>query len=451
MRRQGRGQGQRQGQGQGQGQGRSASPHGTPHGGKRQVELTVERIGGRGDGLATLDGRPVFVPQTVPGDRVRVRVEGERAGGLAAEVLELIEPGPERVEAPCGLFGRCGGCALQHLDDTSYARLKRGQVATALSRAGLGDVPVGEVLRTAPATRRRATFAAKRAGGRVVLGFNERQSAWIVDVADCLVVAPAILAVLEPLRAVLDAVLADGPPLDVSVTALDGGLDVLVTGGAEPGLAAREAWAAFADAADLGRLSWRAQERSPVEPLAHRRPLAARFGAVAVPVPPGVFLQPSAEGEAALVAAALAALEGCGHVVDLFAGAGTFTFPLALASRVHAVEGDEAAFGALAAAARGVPAVSAQRRDLFRDPLTAAELHRFDGLLFDPPRAGAAAQAAEIAGSRVPVVVGVSCNPGTFARDARTLVDGGYALEAVTPVDQFLWSSHVELVAVFRK
>lgn len=427
------------------------SPHSTPHGGKRQVELMVERVGGRGDGLATLDGRPVFVPGTVAGDRVRARIEGERAGGLAAEVLELLAPGPDRVEPPCALFGRCGGCALQHLEDGAYARFKREQVVAALSRAGLGDVPVGEVLRIAPATRRRATFAAKRAGGRVVLGFNERQSAWIVDVTDCLVLDPAIPAVLGPLRTALEAVLADGPPLDVSVSVLDGGLDVLVTGGPEPGLAAREAWAAFAEAADLGRLSWRAQERSPAEPLAHRRPLSARFGAVAVPVPPGAFLQPSAEGEAALVAAVRAALEGCVHVADLFAGAGTFTFPLALAGRVHAVEGDEAAHGALAAAARGVPAASAERRDLFRDPLGAAELHRFDGLVFDPPRAGAAAQAAEIAGSKVPVVAGVSCNPGTFARDARLLVDGGYVLESVTPVDQFLWSSHVELVAVFRK
>jgi 23S rRNA (uracil1939-C5)-methyltransferase len=427
------------------------SPHGTPHGGKRQVELTVERVGGRGDGLATLDGRPVFVPGTVAGDRVRVRIEGERAGGLAAEVLELLVPGPDRVEPPCPLSGRCGGCALQHLEDGAYARFKRGQVAAALSRAGLGDVPIGEVLRTPPATRRRATFAAKRAGGRVVLGFNERQSAWIVDVTDCLVLDPAIPAVLGPLRAALEAVLTDGPPLDVSVTVLDGGLDVLVTGGPEPGLAAREVWAAFAEAADLGRLSWRAQERSPAEPLAHRRPLSARFGAVAVPVPPGVFLQPSAEGEAALVAAVRSALEGCGHVADLFAGAGTFTFPLALAGRVHAVEGDAAAHGALAAAARGVPAVSAERRDLFRDPLGTAELRRFDGLVFDPPRAGAAAQAAGIAASTVPVVVGVSCNPGTFARDARVLVDGGYVLESVTPVDQFLWSPHVELVAVFRK
>lgn len=420
-------------------------------GGKRQVELTVERIGGRGDGLAVLDGLPVFVPLAVPGDRVRVRIEGERAGGLAAEVLELVEPGPGRVEPPCPLFGRCGGCALQHLEDARYARWQRGQVETALRRAGLADVPVGEVVRTPAGVRRRATFAAKRTAGGVLLGYNERQSHWIVPVEQCLVLDPAITALLGPLRAVLADILPDGRAMDLSVTVLEGGLDLLLTGGVEPGLAEREVWAAFAGAVDLGRLSWRAEERSPAEPLAHRRPVAARFGGVAVPVPPGAFLQASREGEAALTGLVTDALGGAATVLDLFAGCGTFSFPLARAARILAVEGDAAAHAALAAGVRQEPKVAALLRDLFRDPLVPAELDRFEAVVFDPPRAGAAAQAAEIARSRVPVVAGVSCNPATFARDARLLAEGGYRLERVTPVDQFLWSPHIEVVGVFRR
>ncbi|WP_207480804.1 class I SAM-dependent RNA methyltransferase [Arenibaculum pallidiluteum] len=420
------------------------------HSGHRQVELTVERIGGRGDGLATYEGHPVFVPQTVPGDRVRVKLLGERAGGITAEVLELVEPGPLRAEPGCALFGRCGGCALQHVDDAGYAAWKRDQVETALRRAGV-EAPVEAAIRTPEGVRRRATFAAKRAGGKVVLGFNERMSHWIVPVERCLVIDPAIEAVLPALRTTLDAVLPDGPPADVSVAVLDGGLDVLVTGGPAPDLAAREAWAALAEGADLARLSWRAEERAPVEPLAHRRPVFARFGDVAVPVAPGAFLQASPEGEAALVAAAGAALAGAARIIDLFSGAGTFTFPLARKARVHAVEGDGAALDALAAGARGIPGITVERRDLVREPVPAQALNRFDGVLFDPPRAGAARQAEEIARSNVPVVVGVSCNPATFGRDARVLVDGGYRLERVTPVDQFLWSPHVELVGVFRR
>lgn len=423
-------------------------------GGRRQVELTVERIGGRGDGLAVLDGLPVFIPFTVPGDRVRVRIGSEKAGGLTAEVLELIEPGPGRADPPCPLFGRCGGCSLQHIEDARYGQWQREQVETALRRAGLAGVPVDEVVRTPAGVRRRATFAAKRTASGVLLGYNERQSHWIVPVEQCLVLDPAITALLDPLRAVLERVLPDGQPLDASVSVLDGGMDLMLTGGPEPDLAAREAWAAFADAADLGRLSRRADERSPAEPLAHRRPLAARFGNVAVPVPPGAFLQASREGEAALVGLALAALGPAAVVADLFAGCGTFAFPIAgrsAGTRVLAAEGDAAAHAALASGARQEPRVEARLRDLFRDPLTAAELDRFEGIVFDPPRAGAAAQAAEIARSRVPVVAGVSCNPATFARDARILVDGGYRLERITPVDQFLWSAHIEVVGVFRR
>jgi 23S rRNA (uracil1939-C5)-methyltransferase len=417
------------------------------------VELTVTEIGARGDGLADHGGRRVYVPLTVPGDRVRVLLDAPRGDGIAARLLDLLEPGPIRAEPPCPHFGVCGGCALQHLDDQAYGDWKRAQVVTALARAGLTGIDVAPTVRTPPASRRRATFAAARRGGRVTLGFNERQSHRIADIFGCLVVQRDILALLCPLEDLLAAVLPDGGALDVTVTALEGGLDVLLTGGPEPGLDARERLAAFAESSDIARLSWRRSASSPPEPVAARRPVHIGFGGVAVPIEPGAFLQASAEGEAALVDAVLAAVGDARKVADLFAGLGTFTFPLARRGAVHAVEGDASAMAALSSAARTLPNVTTNvtvaRRDLFDDPLTASELSHFDAVVFDPPRAGAREQSTQIAASGVPTVVAVSCNPATFARDARILTDGGYSLERVTPVDQFVWSAHVELVARF--
>ncbi len=226
-----------------------------------------------------------------------------------------------------------------------------------------------------------------------------------------------------------------------------------IVAAAEPDLGARERLAAFADAVDLARLSWRAGE-GPAEPVSQRRPCIVVFGGVPVSVPPGAFLQASAEGEAELVRRVVTAVAGAGRVADLFAGLGTFSLPMAKAAAVRAVDGDADAVAALRAAANGAGLagrVTAEARNLFRDPLTAAELARFDAAVFDPPRAGAAAQASELARSGVLTVVGVSCNPVSFARDAASLAGGGYRLDRVTPVDQFLWSEHVELVGVFSR
>ncbi|UEM21253.1 class I SAM-dependent RNA methyltransferase [Skermanella mucosa] len=424
-------------------------------GGGAPVTLEIREIGARGDGLAEHAGRRVYVPLTVAGDRVRAALGEPRGDGVAATLLEVAEPGPDRAVPPCRHFGTCGGCALQHLEDAAYGAWKRSQVSAALARAGLAGAEVAPTVRTPAASRRRATFAAARRGGRCVLGFNERSSHRIAAVTGCLVVEPAILDLLAPLEALLCAILPDGGTADVAVAVLDGGIDLLLTGGPEPGLDAREHMAAFAETNDIGRLSWRRSATAEVEPIAARRALHARFGGVAVPVGPGAFLQASAAGEAALVEAVLAGVGPTARVADLFAGLGTFTFPLASrpvpGTAVYAVEGDAAAHGALVAAGRGRAGVTAERRDLFADPLEAEELSRFDAVVFDPPRAGARAQSVQLAASAVPTVVGVSCNPATFARDARTLVDGGYRLERVTPVDQFLWSSHVELVGVFRR
>ena len=421
--------------------------------GEATIELTIERIGGRGDGIADHRGRPVYVPFTVPGDTVRARLEGRRGDGHAATLLEILAPGPHRQAPACGHFGVCGGCALQHLDDPAYRAWKQGRVRGALDRVGLDDVPVAPPVSTAPEMRRRAVLAARRTASGVVLGFHERRRHRIVDLVACPILQPALMALLPPLRDLLVRILSPGDGAEIALAALEGGIDVTIAAAGDPDLAAREDLAAFAESAKLARLSWRSG-KAPAEPVAQRRPCRTVFGDVPVAVPAGAFLQASADGEAELARQVTSAMVGADQVADLFAGLGTFTFPLARTASVHAVDSDGEALAALQAAANAAGLagrVTAEARNLFRDPVTVEELRRFDSAVFDPPRAGAAAQAEQLARSDVPVVVGVSCNPVSFARDAASLVDGGYQLESVTPVDQFLWSEHVELVGVFRR
>ena len=326
-------------------------------GGGRQFEARIEGLGARGDGFASLDGRPVFVPFTVAGDRVRLRLTGTRAGGFKGEVLELLEEGPGRAEPPCPHFGVCGGCALQHLTDEAYARWKQGLVAQALARRGLGEVPVRPMIRIPPGTRRRATLAAARTETGVTLGFHGRESHAVVDVETCLLLTPRLMGLLPPLRQALSPLLQAREVAAVTLTETEDGPDLLVVSAQAPGLEAREALAAFAEGQDLARLSWAARAKAgealAPEPVVLRRPPRLDFAGVAVEPPPGGFLQPTAAGEAALVEAVLSYLpEGAAALADLYAGCGTFTFPLARHARVHAVERDEAAMSALWSGAR---------------------------------------------------------------------------------------------------
>jgi 23S rRNA (uracil1939-C5)-methyltransferase len=423
-------------------------------GGGRQAEATIEALGGRGDGLARLDGRPVFVPLTVPGDRVRLRVTGEKAGGFKAEVIELLTPGPGRIAPPCPHYGPCGGCALQHLDAARSADWKRAQVVQALARRGLPDAPVRSLIVVPPGSRRRAVLAAVRRRSELLLGFHERASHKVVDVAGCLLLTPGLLGLLPALREGLAAVLQESQSAQLVLSETETGADLLLRTRHDLDLAARQALAALAETADLARISWAAPD-GVAEPIALRRPPRVIFGGVAVEPPPGGFLQPSVEGEGVLTRLVLGSLpETAGRVLELYAGCGSFTFPLAGKARVHAVEGDQAALDALWAAARRANLagrVGIEARDLARQPLEPSELAGFDCAVFDPPRAGAREQAERIARSDLPAAVAVSCNPNTFARDARILVDGGFTLAEVTPLDQFPWSGHVELVARFKR
>ena len=416
------------------------------HEGRGEIlKVKVSHIGAQGDGVADFDGTPVYVPYSAVGDELEVHPESN-----SARIVNILTPGPDRAEPPCRHYGICGGCALQHINASAYAEWKRGLVAEALGHRGFTEISLGALVASPPGTRRRAGFHCLSKGkGGVHIGFHERGSNRIVDLQDCKVLSPQILAFLPVLRDFLRKLLSEGQKASVQVSESETGLDVWIDNRRKLDMRLRMTLADFATDADLARLVWGEDK----EIVAERRAPLVRFGGVPVLPPPGAFLQPTVLGEQALVALAVKALAGARRIADLFSGCGTFSLPLAASASVHSVEGDGEMTAALKRAAdmAALARVSVERRDLFRRPLLAAELEAYDGVLFDPPRVGAKEQAEQLAKSKVPVVVAVSCNPATFARDARALVNGGYVMEQVTPVDQFLWTTHVELVAVFRK
>ena len=415
-----------------------------------RMRLNIERVAGQGDGVARGAGGAVFVSLTLPGEVVEADVEDGRG-----DLVGVIAASPDRATPPCPHFGDCGGCALQHWTDGAYLDWKREQVIHALGREGL-EAEVARTAATPPHARRRvALHARRRADGTVALGFKARKSWRVVDLRTCVIADPRIVAAL-PALADLAAALFEHPKSAPSlhVTATEAGLDVDVTGverrtgGGLSGDARARAIAA-AQAADLARLSLAG------EVLVMRRPPVVTFGRARVVLPPGGFLQASPQAEAIMVAEVAGAARGARRIADLFCGAGTFTFPLAEIAPVLAADAGGDAVAALNAGRRtasGLKGIEAQTRDLFRRPLSPFDLKGVDVAVIDPPRAGAIEQIRQLVDARkIERVAYVSCNPATFARDAAALVAGGYRLERVLPVDQFLWSAHVELVATFRR
>lgn len=415
------------------------------------VELAVEHIGARGDGIAHYGGEPVFVPFTVPGDRVRARLGSRRYGGREGLVVDRLASGPGRTAPRCRHFEICGGCGLQHLDAASYRRVKLDTVRTALERAGI-DPGVVAPMRLVPPERRRARVGISRPHDPrlpVRVGYRERFRHDLVDLRECPVLEPKIFALIGGLRQVACKLVAAGGSAEAMLTRTDSGVDLLIEAVERPSLDACEALARLAEVADLARIVWRSA-REEIVVIEGRRVRILRSG-VAVSFPPGAFLQASSSAEAILVEEVVSAIGTKRPAADLFAGLGIFTFALARRGPVHAVEGEARAAAALARAAAGTPGITVERRDLARNPLPAEALAHYAAAVFDPPRAGAARQVEVLAASAVGTVVAVSCNPATFARDAATLIAGGYHLERVTPVDQFVWSPHLELAAVFRR
>lgn len=425
---------------------------------KQEAEITIDTIGRKGDGIGTWEGKPVFVPRALPDERVRVQIGPERDTGHAGRLLEVLDKSAERVTPSCPHYETCGGCALQHWDEDAYRAWKESTVRALLEKA---NIAVGEWKPSVfvPAhTRRRATLAALLKDKKLSLGFHGARSHDIADTPQCLVLSPRLMKLTAAMRPHLMNILTDGKPADIFVQDTGAAIDVMITGligsRREPQMKQREALAAMAGACNIARLSWRFRERDEPETMAQHAPVIKRSGSLSVDLPAGAFLQPSAEGEAALIAAVLEPLRGKEkiRIADLYAGCGTFAGPLLGHGRVHAVEGDAGAIAALTKAAREANAnLITERRDLMDNPLAAKELNKYDAAVFDPPRSGAAAQVAQIAASKVPLIIGISCNPATFARDAAALCDGGYTLQSVQIVDQFTWSAHTELAGVFRK
>lgn len=392
---------------------------------------TIVRVAGRGDGV-TEDGR--HAPLAAPGDTLLP--DG------------TVKPGPHHAEPPCRHFPECGGCQLQHLDDESWSRFLHDRVVGALAAQDLTTEIFQPVL-SPPRTRRRATLHAERRGRQVLLGFTEGSSHQLIDLAECHVLDPRLFALLAPLRGLL-ATLLPKRRVDVHLALTDQGPDVLLTGIQDSTLARAEAITAFARRHNLARLS--IDDGLGPQPRWEPESVTVTLGGVPVPFPAASFLQATPEGEAVLVACVREAVGQAGMVADLFAGLGTFALALTPNARVYAGEAArDAIFSLKTAANLHQRHVFAEHRDLFRRPLNMAEIDRFDAIVLDPPRAGARDQIIELAKSSAPVIAYVSCNPSTFARDAKLLCDGGHTLEWVQPVGQFRWSTHVELAAKFSK
>jgi len=414
------------------------------------ASATILSLAHKGDGVADLDGRQVFVEGGVPGDVVQLHAEGDRA-----RIVDLLNPSPHRAVPPCPHFGHgsgaCGGCSLQHLNEAFVCNWKRELVVSALQHRGI-DAEVTDTVTLPSRSRRRAVFAARRKGSGVIIGFHEKSSPQVVDTPSCEVVDPAIMAALPALAQVLSSGLSRRGEAKVSVLNTDSGFDVAVELPGKPLTGSTLTVVSDQGAkAGLARLSWNGEQ------VAEWVPPTIEFDGIQCVPPPGGFLQAVAAAEDTIrrsIQDAIKQRKRVNRVVDLFCGCGAFTLPLARLAKVDAFDSDGAAISSLNNAFRkskGLKPVTAERRDLFRRPVFAPELSQYDFAVIDPPRAGAVAQIEQLAKSTVPTVVSVSCNPATFARDARVLVDAGFELGPVTPIDQFRWSSHVELVAVFQR
>lgn len=400
------------------------------------VEHRISRLGLRGDGIA--DG-PVYAPRTLPGELIAGDVKDGRV-----EQPRILEPARNRVKPHCAHYKACGGCQLMHASDDFVSDWKQEVVRAALAAQGLEVVIDG--IATSPArSRRRATLHGRRLKSGPVVGFHARHSDMVTAIPDCHVLSPTILTVIPALEEITALAASRRGSLSFTLTETDTGVDCVVS--EAPELDARLVQALPAFARTFSRLTWGAELvfADPVPRLG--------IGPAQVNLPPGAFLQATAEGQAALTDAVLGAIGDAGHVADLFAGCGTFALPVSRHAAVHAVEGEAALSRALAVAAQNTPGlkpITTEVRDLFRRPLTPDELAAFDAVIVDPPRAGAEAQIAELAKTGVPRVAMVSCNPVSFARDARVLTQAGYAIDRLQVVDQFRWSTHVELVAALH-
>jgi len=411
----------------------------------RTETLTIDEIGARGDGVARTGDGAVFVPYTLAGETVQVIADGKRAA-----LLSVKTPSPDRIEPVCVHFETCGGCALQHMAEDAYRTWKAGLLEEALAAQGIDTSAIKPAHFCAPRSRRRAVFSAILTEKGVLLGFQQAASNHVVDLEECHVIVPEIDAARPAIKVLLESFLPAGKTVHVTVNQTLSGLDLAVEGKIAPDDRRKRAAAEAVRAGGFTRLTINGEII-----LAPKRPLIT-FGDVIVSPPPGAFLQAVPAMEEIMAGLVTGHMAKSKRVADLYAGCGTFALRLAKASTVHAVEGDGPSLAALDRGFRDnsdkrLKPVTVERRDLVRRPLTAHELRIYDGVVFDPPRAGAEAQTREIAASTVRRVAAISCNPETLGRDLSILIQAGFKLKSVTPVDQFIWTPHLEAVALLER
>jgi 23S rRNA (uracil1939-C5)-methyltransferase len=422
------------------------------------MDVLIDRLGAKGDGIAALpDGGAVYVPYALPGETVSISKPQKDAADslLRADPLAILTQSEHRQAPPCPHFGVCGGCMLQHMDAATYHVFKIDAVKTTVSRF-LGDnLPWGKPVFVPPQTRRRLTVTAVKQQKKTVLGFHRRKSSQVFSLETCLLATPRVLDVLLKLPDAMHPILVNVKPADIFLQDTETGIDLMITGpvGAKgkPDLAVQEEVAALCYSLDLARISWRAKERDMPETLVEVRKPAVTFGELRVELPVAAFLQPSLPGQQALQDKVMQGLAGSTKIADLFSGSGTFAGPALSLGHVTAIDSAGEAIAALAKAGRAQGKLTCTQRDLFRVPLSMDELNAFDAVILDPARSGARDQCNTIAGCKARTVIYVSCAPGTFGRDAQRLIEGGYKLAEITLIDQFVWSAHTEIVAVFKR
>ena len=414
-----------------------------------EIELTITELGAGGDGIAKEGGDLYFVAGTCPGDRVRVKPGEKKRHGTTAELIEILEESKDRITPACQHFGACGGCSLQFLSDDTYKEWVSFKVSQALKHHDLEHVKVLEPKISPANARRRVGLKAMNAGGKILLGFNEKKSNKLVDLKECPVADEAIVALLPKLKVVLKDVIPAGKPSNVHITRTYTGLDILIETKKSLTLDARQELVDFAHKYNVAAIHL--DDGGFMDPVIIRREPLMKFGETKVPLPPAAFVQATPDGETAIVNFVVENCKGAKRVADLFAGIGTFTLPLAETHQVLAIEGSKAAHAGLKAGvnrAVGLKQILTAERDLFRRPLIEQELSAFDVVVLDPPRAGAREQVERIALSDVNKVVSISCSPDTFARDARLLCEAGFEIKEVQPIGQFRWTAHVEVAGV---
>ncbi len=419
--------------------------------------LTIESIGPKGDGIATLDGRTVYIARGVTGDKVKVEIKENSDGLLRGRILELVSGSAERITPPCQYYDTCGGCQIQHINERSYRDWKISGIKMPLARAGVEPEVWGEPVFIPNATRRRATLEAFKESKDITLGFHQLKSHEVQQIDHCLLLTPALNHLIENMKPFLVRFLKEQTPTDIQIQEIDGAVEMVIIGplsrSGEADVTQRKIIAEMCETLNIARVGWQPRDFAPIEPVISIAPVTKKYGDMVVDISMGSFLQPSAEGEAALGSLVMEGMprKKKQKIADLFSGCGTFTGPALKMGTVHAVEENQDAITALQTGARRVPGLTSEKRNLDAEPLTVRELKNYDVVILDPPRAGASAQCEKLAKSTVQTVIAVSCNPATFARDAKILIDGGYKFKKLTAVDQFVWSTHAEVVGIFKR